>query len=164
MDKSAIVAQLIARVRENLGVAEREMAVAIEAARDGDDAQTRREDTRMMIEYSALASGQRRRAEQARMMLAELEVFRPGPLPASGVIDLGAIVEIEDEDSGDGRTFFLAPTGAGIELTGPDGDGFFSVVTPTSPIGRAVRGQQVGDTIDITVDGTTRRWEITWAG
>ncbi len=163
MDKGPIVAQLIARIRENLGVAEREMNAAADAARDGEDAQTRREDTRMALEYGALAHGQKRRADQAKQMLMELESFRPGPLPESGVIDVGALVEIEDEDNGDGRTFFLAPVGAGIELTGPGGDGFFSVVTPTSPIGRAVRGHQVGDSIDVTVDGTTRRWEITWA-
>ncbi|MCC6622203.1 MAG: GreA/GreB family elongation factor [Deltaproteobacteria bacterium] len=163
MDKTAIVLQLMERIRESLGVAEREMVAAADAARDGEDAQTRREDTRMALEYGALAHGQKRRAEQARQMLAELEGFRPGPLPPSGVIEVGALVEIEDEDTGDGRTFFLAPVGAGIELTGPGGDGFFVVVTPTSPIGRAVRGHTVGDSVDVTVDGTTRRWEITWA-
>jgi transcription elongation GreA/GreB family factor len=99
----------------------------------------------------------------ATNFLAQLETWHPAPLADGGPIELGALVEIEDEDSGDGRTFFLAPVGAGIELTGPGGDGFFSVVTPTSPIGRAVRGHCVGDSIDVTVDGTTRRWEITWA-
>jgi transcription elongation GreA/GreB family factor len=57
---------------------------------------------------------------------------------------------------------FIAPAGAGIELTGPGGDGFLSVITPGSPIGRATKGRQLGDSIDVTVDGTTRTWEITW--
>ena len=70
-------------------------------------------------------------------------------------------------DQVDGEIERLTGDGAcdtsGIELTGPGGDGFFSVVTPTSPVGRAVLGQEVGDTFDITVDGDARSWEITWA-
>ncbi len=69
-----------------------------------------------------------------------------------------------DADSGEGRTFFLAPVGAGATLTGPGGDGFLSVVTPVSPIGRAVLGRKVGDVVDVTVDGDPREWTITWLG
>ena len=71
--------------------------------------------------------------------------FRPAPLPATARVALGAIVEIEDEATGEGRTFFLAPVGGGISLTGPGGDGVLSVVTPVSPIGRAVLGKKLGD-------------------
>ncbi len=162
MNKLALVEQLVGRIRESLGVAEREMVAAADAARDGEDAKERREDTRMAIEYSALARGQDMRRQQAQRTLAELETFRPAPIPRGGKIDLGALIEIEDEESREGRTLFLAPAGAGIELTGPDGDGFLSVITPTSPVGRAARGRQLGDSFDITVDGTTRTWEITW--
>ena len=72
------------------------------------------------------------------------------------------MVEIEDAEGGEGRTFFLAPAGAGVSLTGPGGDGFLSVVTPSSPIGRAVLGRKVGETIDVTVDGELREWTITF--
>lgn len=162
MDKQALADQLVARVRESVAVADREMAVAVEAARHGADAATKREDARMAIEYGAVARGQRRRAQQSRLVLSAVESFHPRPVMEGGRIDIGAIVEIEDEDTGVGRTFFLAPAGAGIELTGPGGDGFLSVVTPSSPVGRAVLGQQVGDTFDVTVDGQTHSWEITW--
>jgi transcription elongation GreA/GreB family factor len=77
-------------------------------------------------------------------------------------IGLGAIVEIEDEETGEGRTFFLAPVGAGVTLTGPGGDGVLSVVTPASPIGRAVIGKRVGDVVDVTVDGSVREWQISF--
>ena len=162
MDKQALVKQLIGKIRESIGVAEREMVVAAEAARDGEEAKTRREDTRMAIEYSALAHGQERRVRETHMALSRLEAFHPRPIGRGGRIEVGALLEIEDEDTGEGRTLFLAPVGAGIELTGPDGDGFLSVVTPGSPIGRAASGRQLGDSIDVTVDGTTRTWEITW--
>lgn len=85
-------------------------------------------------------------------------------LTATASISIGAIVEIEDADTGEGRTFFLAPVGAGISLTGPGGDGHLSVVTPASPIGRAVLGKKTGDVVDITLDGDIREWSITYVG
>ncbi len=162
MDKQALAAQLVKQVRESVAVADREMAVAVEAARHGAEAKAKREDARMAIEYSAVARGQRRRAQQSRLVLTAVESFHPRAEMEGGRVDVGAIVEIEDEDSGVGRTFFLAPAGAGVELTGPGGDGFLTVVTPSSPVGRAALGQQVGDSFDVTVEGATRSWEITW--
>jgi len=52
--------------------------------------------------------------------------------------------------------------GAGQELTVPGGDGFLSVVTPASPIGRAVSGRRRGDSVEVTVEGATRYWKIVW--
>jgi transcription elongation GreA/GreB family factor len=73
-------------------------------------------------------------------------------------IAVGAIVEIEDSDSGEGRTLFLAPVGAGMTLTGPGGDGILSVVTPASPIGGAVMGRKIGDVVEIA----DREWQISY--
>jgi len=162
MDKHALTAQIIAKLRESIAVAEREAAAAAEAAREGDEPAAKREDARMAIEYGGLARGQRKRVEQARMVLAAIESFHPAPIPRGGAVELGAIIEVEDEDTGAGRTLFLAPAGAGLELTGPGGDGFMQVITPSSPIGRAAMGMREGDSIDVTVDGETRSWEITW--
>ena len=162
MDKRALVAQLVGKVRESLAVAEREAAAAAEAAREGEEPAARREDARMAIEFGGLARGQQQRVQQARIALAALESFHPPTIAKGGRVDLGAVIEIEDEDSGAGRTVFLAPAGAGIELTGPDGDGFMQVVTPSSPLGRAAMGQRVGDSIEVTVDGEAKSWEIIW--
>src|SRR5262245_4447826 len=114
------------------------MAAANTEAREGATAAERREDSRVAQENSGLARGHRTRLERANAELAMLEKFRPGKFPPKARVGLGAVVEVEVEDGGEGRTLFLAPAGAGIELTGPGGDGFLSVVTPASPIGRAV--------------------------
>jgi transcription elongation GreA/GreB family factor len=89
-----------------------------------------------------------------------LDKFRPGRFPPNAAVGIGAIVEVED--GAEGRTLFLAPAGAGIELTGPGGDGFLSVVTPSSPIGRAVLGRRVGDTIEVVVNGESSEWTVTY--
>lgn len=162
MDKAFLARQLRLQLSESLAVAEREMLAAAEAAKQDDDPRAARDDGRVALESSALARGQARRVEGFRAMLDALENFHPTPIPRGGRIGLGALVEVEDDDDGTGRTFFLAPAGAGTELEGPGGDGFFVVVTPSSPLGKAVMGQREGDSVDVTVDGDARSWNITW--
>jgi hypothetical protein len=190
MDKRFLVEQLTDRLREVAVGARRAGAAAEEEARVGATASEKRENARVSQEYSSLARGQKERAARALAEAAALEAFRPVALPARAAIALGAIVEVEIESEAEaatrrpaaaevraqvrgqvqaqgrvqGRTFFLAPAGAGIELTGPGGDGFLSVVTPQSPVGRSVLGRRVGDTIEVTVEGEPREWTITFVG
>ena len=63
-----------------------------------------------------------------------------------------------------GEILTLSTVGAGVTLTGPGGDGHLSVVTPASPIGRAVLGRHSGDTVDVTVEGQPREWTICYVG
>ena len=65
------------------------------------------------------------------------------------------------------RMRFLATclsVGAGVELTGPGGDGFLSVLTPASPVGKAVLGRRVRDTIEVMVQAVPLEWAITFVG
>lgn len=160
MDKQFLVEQLAARLRESATVARQAERAAAEEARDGATAAEKRENARVSQEYSSLARGQGQRAEKLMAELNSLASFRPVPLSPKSPIELGAIVEVEDDAVG--RTFFLAPAGAGLELSGPGGDGFLSVVTPISPVGRAVLGRRVGDTVEVTVQGESREWTITY--
>jgi transcription elongation GreA/GreB family factor len=160
MDKRTLVEQLATRLRESVTVARKAGEAAAVEARDGATPGEKREDARVALEQGSLARGQANRAAKTQAELSALEIFRPGPLPASAPVSLGAVVEVEGDEQG--RTFFLAPVGAGIELTGPGGDGFLSVVTPHSPVGRAVIGRRVGDTIEVTVEGEPREWTITF--
>ncbi len=160
MDKRALIEQLASRIRQSAAVAQRAGEDAATIARDGATPQEKREDARVALEFQSLAKGQAKRADKARAELAILEAFRPPRLASDGRITLGAIVEVEDGE--EGRTFFLAPAGAGVELTGDGGDGFLSVVTPASPIGRAVLGRKSGDTVEVDVRGEPREWRITF--
>ncbi|MFT7583444.1 MAG: transcription elongation GreA/GreB family factor [Myxococcota bacterium] len=162
MDKNALVQKLIDSLKTSSEVAEREMQAAADAAAHGADAQAKREDARMAIEYGGLALGQRKRVEQSRIALSAIESWHPRPIRQGAPIEVGAIIEVEDEDNRSGRTLFLAPAGAGCELTGPGGDGFLSVITPQSPLGRALIGETEGDSVDVIVAGKTLSYEITW--
>jgi transcription elongation GreA/GreB family factor len=164
MDKTALVEQLVHRLEASARAALSSRDAAAAEARDGATPDEKREDARAAHQLASLGRAQQHRAQQALAEADRLTGFRPPRLPATAAIGVGAIVEIEDAESGEGRTFFLAPVGAGITLTGPGGDGHLSVVTPASPIGRAVLGRRSGDTVDITVDGDVREWAITYVG
>ncbi|MDZ4697687.1 MAG: GreA/GreB family elongation factor [Deltaproteobacteria bacterium] len=109
-----------------------------------------------------LARGLQQRKTLATAQLDALGEFRPQSLRRGEAIRVGAVVEVEGEE-GNGRTLFIAPVGAGLELAGPGGDGIFHVVTPGSPFGRALVGKKVGDTVEVTIQGEPTDWTITHA-
>jgi transcription elongation GreA/GreB family factor len=164
MDKKALVAQLVDQLETSARTALVVRDGAAVEAREGATPDEKREDARAAHQLQTMGRAQEARARQALADAAALATFRPAPLPGNAAVSVGAIVEIEDADSGEGRTFFLAPVGAGMTLVGPGGDGHLSVVTPVSPLGRAVIGRRVGDCVDVTVEREVREWQITYVG
>lgn len=122
-----------------------------------------REDTKGAVEFGRMSRGQRERRERATREVDALTRFAEGgmrPSSRDGKIGLGALVDvsIEDENESEERTCFLLPVGAGTELHGPGGDGFITVVTPESPVGRGLMGASVGDSFEIVTRGREREW------
>jgi transcription elongation GreA/GreB family factor len=164
MNKSELVAQLVRHLQSSARAALSSRDAAAAEARDGATPDEKREDARAAHQLQSMGRAQQKRAQQALAEADALATFKPVALNAASRITVGAIVEIEDAESGEGRTFFLAPVGAGMTLSGPGGDGHLSVVTPSSPIGRAVLGRNTGDVVDVTVEGDLREWQITYVG
>lgn len=162
MDKQDLVAQLVRQLQASARSALAARDAAAAEARDGATPDEKREDARAAHHVATLGLAQQRRAQQALAEIDSLATWNPAPLPFSAAVRIGAIVEIEDPESGQGRTFFLAPVGAGVTLSGPGGDGVLSVVTPQSPIGTAVLGRKVGDTVAIVQAGELRDWQISY--
>lgn len=159
------VEQLAQHLRETVDNATRATQDAAEAARTMATESEKREDSRVMLEYGGMATGQNARAQAAQEALAVLSQFFGSGLPrfrATSPIGLGAIVDvaIETEHGNEERTFILLPTGAGTELEGPGGDGFLTVITPASPVGRALLGKGVGDVAEITLRGEPFDWTV----
>lgn len=165
LDKKALVDQLAARLRESMEDAKRSSADAREAARTLQTESEKKEDGRAAIEYGSMATAQDRRTQKVQEELRALAQFYNRGLPrltAKSPVELGAIVDvsIDGDDGASERTFILLPAGAGTELTGPGGDGFLSVITPASPVGRALLGRRAGETIDVTIAGETKEWTL----
>jgi transcription elongation GreA/GreB family factor len=149
MDKTFLMEQLGSRLREAVATKHKAGSEARTDARSGADRAVN------------LAKAQTQRELLAKDALDALNMFRPKVYRKAEPIGLGAVVEVEDGESG--RTLFIAPVGAGEELTGPDGDGIFLVVTPASPFGRVLLGKKVGDTVEVPVRGEITEWTITYA-
>ena len=108
-----------------------------------------------------LAAATRTRLDAATAAWMSVCDFKPVPLKKGERIGLGSLVELEDGEGG--KTLFVAPAGAGEELTGPGGDGFLHVVTPASPIGKGLVGKKVGDVVEVMVKGELAEWDIVFA-
>ncbi len=163
MDKQALVDQLIEKLRASARTAEAESDAAAIEARDGATPGERVENSRTALEFSRISRAQALRGKELRAAIDGLTKFSPKPLAGSARVELGALVEVEDEE-GRGQTLFIAPVGAGEELIGPGGDGFFTVVTPSSPIGSAVLGKREGDGASARIRGELREWTVVWVG
>jgi len=125
----------------------------------------RREDAKDAANQGRLAKGHGRRRKQAVAEMESLLDFAAGGMrrfKQSDRVDVGALVDvrIEDEEGEDERTLFFLPVGAGAELHGPGGDGFVVVVTPRSPVGKALLHARPGDSFEIIVDGRDREWTV----
>lgn len=149
MDKPYLVSQLGERLRSALQTAHRANAGARVDARSG------------AARAVNLARGTAQRDLQARAALDALDAFHPRPLRKGERIGLGAVVEVENDEMG--QTFFIAPVGAGEELTLPGGDGHMRVITPVSPFGRALMGKRPGDVVEVVIQGEPVDWTITFA-
>ena len=145
------------------GARRAEVSSGAEAAAIQRDAR-QREDAKGATQSARLASAHRERRQRARHEVQTLIRFAGGlrSFRSDERIDLGALVDvrIETADDSEERTLFLLPVGAGTELAGPGGDGFVSVITPDSRIGKALRGAQVGDEIEVAVAGLPRDWTV----
>ena len=161
LDKAWLLEQLKDKIADSARVA-RVASSNAQAQAEGASPADRRADSRATLEHGRMAAAQGRRAKEAEAALVALNRFEPKKIPGHGKrVAMGSIVELEDEE-GLGRTVFLAPAGAGTTLTGPGGDGFLTVVTPTSPLGRAIRGRVEGDDVDVVIRGEPREWVITY--
>ena len=84
--------------------------------------------------------------------LANAEVIEPDKLPNTGRVIFGAVVELEDQDSGE-RVIY--------QVVGEDeADIRAGRISITSPIARALVGKLQGDVVDVVAPGRTRSFEI----
>jgi transcription elongation GreA/GreB family factor len=148
--KSALKDELVRKLAANLETQERAYRVAKEGATHEESKPENDKDTRA-LEQSYLARGQAMRIDELRAAVAEVSALG---LRARGPVALGALVTIDE----DGRqtSVFLAPHGGGERLA----EGAVQVVTPQSPLGRALLGKREGDDVEALLAGRTRELTI----
>lgn len=95
-------------------------------------------DTRA-LEQSYLARGQAQRVIELRRALLEVDAMELATLKSDAAVVQGALVHVDDEQQS--QWLFLAPHGGGALLA----QGTVRVVTPQSPLGRALLGKRSGE-------------------
>lgn len=92
------------------------------------------------------------RIKEIEMKLASAEVIDPSKLPNTGRVVFGAVVELEDQDSGSHVVYQIAGEDEADIRAGR--------ISVTSPIGRALVGKSEGEVVDVTAPGGVRSYEI----
>jgi transcription elongation GreA/GreB family factor len=76
-------------------------------------------------------------------------------------VGLGAFVDVwsTGAQGDEARTLFVLPVSADAVLPGPH-DQQFEVVSPASPIGRAMLGRRAGERVLAPLNGSERTWTV----
>jgi transcription elongation GreA/GreB family factor len=147
--KTSLRDELAERLASDLEVRQR----AYRAAREGathDEAKPENDKDTRALEASYLARGEAMRIDELATALVEVKAMPLRALGPGEGATLGALVTT-DED-GVRAQLWLAPHGGGLRL----GRGAVQVVTPRSPLGRAILGKQAGDECEVVLGGKTR--------
>ena len=139
--KGRLKTELLAALEAQLASARSSHEAAVSAATDDEARPENDKDTRG-LEQSYLARGHAQRVGELETAIAVVGTFAPRAFGDTDPIALGALITFEEDARR--RTLWLAPHGGGIELTGD-----VTVVTPTSPLGRALLGKRVDDDVEL---------------
>jgi transcription elongation GreA/GreB family factor len=143
--KAALKEELAAALAADLLVRERAYQAAREAATHPEAKPENDKDTRA-LEQSYIARGEALRLEEQRAALADVRAMTAEAFDAATPVRVGALVAIEE--GGHEALYWIAQHGGGTRLAG----GAVLVVTPKSPLGRALLGGRAGDEREIAVD------------
>ncbi|HET9987408.1 MAG TPA: GreA/GreB family elongation factor [Kofleriaceae bacterium] len=154
--KSVLKAELVAQLEATLASARAAHASAIEGSTHEEARAENDKDTRG-LEQSYLARGQAQRVAELEAAIGDVTALALRNFTATSSIAMSALVTV-DEDGG-AKQFFVAPAGGGAMLGPPSRS--VQVVTPSSPLGRALIGKRVDDEVELQLPGAYRSFVIT---
>jgi transcription elongation GreA/GreB family factor len=159
MDKLLLQQQVLQRLADDLAQAEHAARVAHETATHEENIAENKYDT-LGLEAAYLATGQARRAEAIRQVMAGWRQFRPAAFDAGRGIQLGALVCLVDAADRQ-QQLFLGPAGGSMALG--SGGQAVQVISSEAPLGQALLGKGEGDEVSIQVGATRQQFEVLWA-
>jgi len=150
--KSKLLDLAISDIESQIETAERGRQDSIEESKAHKGAMASRYDT-FKEEAQYLAGGFAARIQELTPLLAILKSMRMR-ISANSKISGGAIVEVEDADTGVRLKYFILPAGGG-NMYEVDGEKY-STLTLQAPLARALFGKTEGDEAEITIQGTIK--------
>ncbi len=141
IDKVKLLASIVAKIREDLARGLEAARAAEAGATDPQNKAENKYDTRG-LELSYLAAGQGRQILDLQATLAQFQSMTVRDFSPEEAINVGALVTLTSATAGEGEWYFLAPRGGGTEVRLGKTD--VVVMTPLSPLGKALMGQKQG--------------------
>ena len=134
---------------------EHELATALSASEDAHSTATHSEniaenkyDT-LAVEAAYLAHGQSMRIVEIRESIHLYQHFKRPLFTPQSSIQLGAIVDIEN-DNGEIHYFFIGPAAGGLQVNYQNSS--IRVITTGTPLGKALLNKHIDDEISLTVN------------
>lgn len=156
INKQHLLAALKEQVRQDLESALTAARNTYDVATHEDNKAENKYDTRG-LEASYLAGAQAKRAADIRATLESLENIQMRDFGTDSKIALTALVEVQHQDKS--QLVVLMPKGGGMTVAH---DGYnIQVITPESPLGRALIGRESGDSVEITAGSQRKEYDIT---
>jgi len=156
MNKKELLRCIISQLSHDLGVLFTAAKTAHAAATHAESIPDNKYDT-LALETSYVAQGQANRAGSIRQAIA---VYRQLRLLAvdDEQVRLTALVSVAAGD-GTAKVFFIGPLEGGLKVM--LGRTEVVVITPASPLGRALLGKTSGDTVEVGTGTNRTSYEIT---
>ena len=146
MSKSQLKEELVAALEETLRALQDAHKSTTAGMTHPDNKPENDKDTRA-IEMSYLARGQAMRIEEFTLGVSGAKVLNVAECTR---VQLGALVHTEDTEGAEAY-YLVAPEGGGVVLSGG-----VKVVTPKSPLGKALMGKEAGDEAMFVAGGVVR--------
>lgn len=154
--KKEALSALLDKLRKDLD----EVVAAQKATADGATHEESRaendKDTRA-LEATYLARGLAKRVDELSEAVTRLKNLDRAPLADDCPVSVPALVTLEDED-GSVMRYLLCPVGGGTELQ--VSGVIVKVITPSAPVGQALKGAWVGDDIVVKTPKGKREWVL----
>lgn len=156
IDKAALKAELLAQLTTALATAQAAHAAAVEGATSDEARPENDKDTRG-LEQSYLARGQAQRVAELEAAVKDTTALKLRAFTSTDPVALSAVITVEEDTAT--QRYFLAPHGGG-SVVGDD----IQVVTPLSPLGRALLGKRIDDEVELKLPGKIRTLVIAAIG
>jgi transcription elongation GreA/GreB family factor len=156
MNKKQIISDILAHLEHELLAIKNAANNAHLAATDDQSVAETQYDT-LAIEASYLAEGQSRRVDQIQQAKQAIEQLVIRDFEEEMPIALGALVQLQ-KDSKHKQLFFITPAAGGFKgiLNGQA----YTVITPSSPMAKALIGKFIEDEIELMMGINKQKNEI----
>lgn len=156
VDKSALQQAVIAALEALVENARAAMLRAYETATHEENIAENKYDT-LGLEAAYLTEGQARRLAECEADLAAFRALSPRAFSDDEAIEIGALVELEDEE-GRVQWVLLGPAAGGVKVTFQGRE--VVVVTGAAPLGKALLKAVSGDVVSVQQAARARQYEV----